>query len=298
MREYSNKVARTSALVEKKLGHRDIVYYAYDEAAPNVVRREFPFFATLNHLGGTSFTTGGVDSEAAFMTDWDDASGGFNAEKSRRWHEAGARIFSYASPHGGPECPDIWRREKGLGSYFADLDGVNEYIWYEGAHIWNEFLDGPGREFKNFNMVYPTADGVLDTVQWEAVREGLDDIRYFTLLYRVARAAMKAKDAALVAEGRRAIQWMETADWKKGDLDALRLEAAKRIVALRDALKPTGFDIASVTDLPASPSDLRLVLPKPDPADTPEALEKKAASYADRCMGDVACAFYREAAAR
>ena len=31
--------------------------------------------------------------------------------------------------------------------------------------------------YKNFCMVQPTSDGVIDTIQWEAAREGIDDMR-------------------------------------------------------------------------------------------------------------------------
>jgi len=50
-------------------------------------------------------------------------------------------------------------------------------------------------------LTYPAADGVIDTLQWEAVREGITDVRYLTTLYTALR---ECKDAhiqkPLVAE--------------------------------------------------------------------------------------------------
>ncbi len=303
MNGYTNSLRRLTSFVEEKVGHREIVYYALDEAKADYIRRSFPSFAALNYFGGISFTTTGDAASAAFMTDFNDMPGGFdlvkgvarfNRKEIRKWHASGARVFCYGSPHSGPECPDIWRRDKGLGAYFSNLDGVNEYIWYEAAHIWNDFIYNSG--YRNFCMVYPTADGVIDTVQWEAEREGLDDIRYFSYLNRLAAIALDASDAALVNEGRRAVQWMELVDWEGGDLDAFRLEAARRIVTLTEALSRAGLDKKLALDYPSRPQAFSAILPEPQADAKAAALCAQADAYAKVGACDIAVRFYTKAA--
>ena len=55
--------------------------------------------------------------------------------------------------------------------------------------------------FRPQMLTYPAANGVVDTLQWEAVREGITDVRYLTTLYTALR---ECKDAhiqkPLVAE--------------------------------------------------------------------------------------------------
>ena len=292
---YTNRLERLMPFIDRHIGHRELVYYAFDEASPECVRRDMPFFATVNHFGGLTFTTSGIGSEAAFITDYNDAPSGYNRDKSREWHEAGGLIANYASPHAGQENPDIYRRHKGLGSYFADLDGVNEYVWYEGRHIWNEFLQG--NEYRNFCMVYPTADGVVDTVQWEALREGMDDIRYLTLLRRLARAAIRTGKPALVKDGKRLTAWAEMLDWRTVDLEEMRETASGAIVALRGALRKEGVDVESFVDAPQKPRmDVVLAIPRPRPGMDGKTLIDKAKRFSARNMADVAAAFYEAAA--
>ena len=35
--------------------------------------------------------------------------------------------------------------------------------------------------YRNMNLVYATKDDFIDTLAWEGIREGIDDIRYATL---------------------------------------------------------------------------------------------------------------------
>jgi len=301
MTEYTNTVRQAMPEIEKRLGHRDVYSYAYDEGGDEFIRRDMPFMATLNTFGGKTFVTGGTPEGMAFVTDLNDGSGDPSAERSFHWHEGGSGLETYAAPHSGPENPDIWRRKKGLALWYHDLDGINEYVWYEGKHIWNEFLTGPGTEYRNFCIVYPTADGVVDTVAWEGQREGFDDIRYLTLLKRLARAAMRSGKAELVKAGREAGAWIELLDWRKGDLDALRLEAAGRIVALRKTLVAAGVDIEAVGGaVPVKPENVAIEIHAPKPGAKTLArakeLAKEGDDYAGRFMDDVSESFYRSAA--
>ena len=77
-------------------------------------------------------------------------------------------------------------------------------------------------------MAYPTVDGVIDTLQWEGYREGVDDIRYLaTLLSAIDQAgSSKSKDADA------ARQWLDTLDIN-GDLDAIRTQMIDWILKLR-----------------------------------------------------------------
>lgn len=77
-------------------------------------------------------------------------------------------------------------------------------------------------------MAYPTVDGVIDTLQWEGYREGVDDTRYLATLL----AAIDEAEPAREKEAAAAEQWLDTLDIS-GDLDAIRGEMIDRILQLQ-----------------------------------------------------------------
>ena len=81
-------------------------------------------------------------------------------------------------------------------------------------------------------MAYATSDGVVDTIQWEGRREGVDDLRYLsTLLEKIAEAkknpARAGRARALAAE-----RWLVQMD-VQGDLDVQRQKITDWIIKLR-----------------------------------------------------------------
>jgi len=44
-------------------------------------------------------------------------------------------------------------------------------------------------------FVYPTVDGVIDTIAWEGYREGIDDLRYLATLRKAIGKAEKSAAA-------------------------------------------------------------------------------------------------------
>ena len=238
---FSNRVARSLERIEKIVGHRDVHFYGEDEAGPGTVRREMPFFMVIRMLGGIPFITSGISEWAAFAVGADDAPAAFGRTHARNWHEGGATVCTYAAPFSGPENPETWRRNKGIRLYTSNFDGCNEYVWYEGLFVWNDFAFES--RYKPFCIVYPTADGVVDTIAWEALREAFDDVRYLTLLRRLAREAMRSGDKELDRLGRAATIWAEMIDPESDELDPMRATAVDWIVRLQKALAAKGVDV-------------------------------------------------------
>ena len=232
-RNFDKHIQYCAKRFDEVLGHRNVTFFGMDEAGPDSVRKEFRFFAIVQKYGFPVFVTSGVAAYANYIVDINDIPSSIIDSDVARWHAAGARAVSYASPFTGPENPEAWRRYKGLRMYLANYDGLAEYVWYEGFNIWNEFVSTD--RYKNFNIVYPTADGVLDTVAWESMREGFDDIRYATLLKLLGNAAMKSSDAKVAALGRECVFWLDMVDAETIDLDDYRAEAASRIARMLDA---------------------------------------------------------------
>ncbi|OGQ92310.1 MAG: hypothetical protein A2284_16910 [Deltaproteobacteria bacterium RIFOXYA12_FULL_61_11] len=99
---------------------------------------------------------------------------------ARSYHEHGHRLFSYANPQAGEVAPDTYRRNFGFLVWQQDYDGVMDYAYQHSfGNIWNDW-DVP--DSRDLCFTYPTADGVIDTLQWEGFREGLDDVRYLATL--------------------------------------------------------------------------------------------------------------------
>ena len=232
-KRYEERIQHVAEQFDRVLGHRNVCFSGMDEAGAGKVREEFRFFAIAQKYGFNIFITSGNAPYANFIVNFDDIPASISDSEAARWHAAGARAVSYAAPFTGPENPEAWRRNKGLRMYLANYDGIAEYVWYEGHNIWNEFL--PTGRYKNFNIVYPTADGVLDTVAWESLREAFDDIRYATLLRQIGGEAMKSTDAKVAALGRECVFWLDMVDAETINLDAFRAEAAARIARMLDA---------------------------------------------------------------
>ena len=236
MAAFSNQVAQTTKILRERQGEDTALYcYGVDEAGPGTVRREMPFFATLQHYGHRSYTSMSVAEWCAFMTDYNNIPAHIGRTANRSWHEGGCKVGTYAAPFFGPENPELWRRSMGIRLYMSNFDGFSNYCWYEAFNPWNNFVKYS--KYGNFCIVYPTIDGVVDTVGWEGVREAFDDIRYLTLLRRLARAAMRSDRRDVKRLGRRAYAWAELVDPESVELDDMRVDAVKHILALREALK-------------------------------------------------------------
>lgn len=156
--------------------------------------------------------------------------GGFaSLRESDFMHRIKGKIGNYAGPHTGPENPDYMRRMHGMNLYKKDYDMMYNYGYIEGD--WNDLHSYCYR----ITLVYETKDGFIDTLPWEGMREGIDDIRYATLLKQLAEKAIaegKQKDTEKYYTGRKALQYLACVDEEKCDLPAVRLEMIRHIMAI------------------------------------------------------------------
>ena len=78
------------------------------------------------------------------------------------------------------EDPRINRHLAGFFLWLTDLDGIFPYVY---QHIKNNPYDDFDEWHKNLRdhlVTYPSQEGPVPTIQWEALREGIDDIRYLS----------------------------------------------------------------------------------------------------------------------
>ena len=137
-------------------------------------------------------------------------------------HRLGRKILTYTTLR--PPLPEWQRRHEGLGLWRMGFDGVMNWAY---SHIAG---DGASQAMY-FAMVFRLDDGVLDTLHWEGFREGVDDVRYLTTLLETLNETIgRFPDEPLVDETQ---AWLKDVDAAKGDLDAIRREMARRIIALQ-----------------------------------------------------------------
>ncbi|MDD3927586.1 MAG: hypothetical protein PHT33_13100, partial [bacterium] len=222
------------SIIKKTLGHQDVYFFGVDEPGKGSLLGQADAWKGLHEMGAKVYCT---------SKDWHYELVGFaedignygghdvKREYAARRHALGGRIMSYAGPHTGPENPDLSRRNHGMLLYKAWYDGTGNYAWYENGHTWNDFVAPWG--YRPLSIIYPTKTGVIDTIAWEGFREGIDDIRYATLLKRLATEAMDKTDVETVYSAKKALLWLEALDEKNVDLNVMRLEMIEYILKLR-----------------------------------------------------------------
>lgn len=100
------------------------------------------------------------------------------------------------------EDPRINRHLAGFFLWLTDLDGIFPYVY---QHITNnpydDFDEWHGNYYRDHLVTYPSQEGPVPTIQWEALREGIDDIRYLSTWLKFKNEAEKTDpELAYVSE--------------------------------------------------------------------------------------------------
>lgn len=191
-----------------RLGFQNVFWYGIDEAKGRELDSQQLAWRTVREAGGFVFAA--IEKgQAAGMGSYLDVAvvpGPLEPGESAAYHAIGRRVFSYSNPQAGEETPAVYRRNYGVALWRAGYDGAMLYAYQHSAnHIWNDFDD---KKYRDHVMAYPTVDGVIDTLQFEGLREGIDDVRYLTTLQlHVRHAPPQKRGLAAAAEA-----WMRAID--------------------------------------------------------------------------------------
>ena len=171
------------------------------------------------------------------------------------YHSYGHRIFSYDNLQAGVEAPQTYRRNYGLLLWQNDYDGAMDFAYYWAFNnTWNDFdcLEWDHMYYRDHNFVYPTVSGVIDTVQWEGFREGVDDVRYLsTLLDRVEYSKSLGMNVSSVEAW---ISDLKETNLSQTDLDGVRGEMAAHILSLPEPTTTTTTTSSTSTSSTTSTS--------------------------------------------
>lgn len=238
----------------EKLSSRDdtpkLLYYPVDEIGNDEERGR-----RANHLcgligrvpGATSYiTVNNYEAGERWGDTFDIWCGNieYSVEQERKLLERGKRYMRY-----GSACVNDCRRARnssGFGFYRRPAEAM--YYWHYQAYNGDPYYDFDGIA-RDWCSAYPGEDGPVPTMDWEAIREGIDDMRYIATLKALAEraqagtAAQKAKATEALAEleavlsaddGVNQYSWAE--DLSHEEYANLRKRLIDQILALQEVL--------------------------------------------------------------
>jgi hypothetical protein len=242
--EVTGIVTRSMAAIRKVFGPGTKAYsYGVDEGGPNIVRGERAVWEAVHRAGASTMVATRWHNYILFNLDYANVPRPPRTAKrieAEAFHAANpdALIGWYADPHSGPENPDYARRVYGLQTWRNNYDGSCQYILYRNN--WNDFWVPDESNLRGLMLVYPQDGDVLDTIEWEGLREGMDDVRYATLLKQLGEQARLSSDLSIHYAGRAALAWISQVDCEHSSLDYLRMESIRRILDLQSRLAKEG----------------------------------------------------------
>lgn len=163
-------------------GFSDVYIYGKDEARGTELVDQRKLWRIAHDMGAKIFVAGYTGSYQLIGDLLDVFVHAFqpDPEEAITWHEGGGKIFNYANPQTGPENPYLFRLNYGLVLWADGYDGAMPYAYQHCfGSCWND-MDHP--VYRDHVLAYPTADGVIPTLAWEGLREGIDDVRYLATL--------------------------------------------------------------------------------------------------------------------
>jgi hypothetical protein len=183
-------------------GFGKLYLYGQDEPTPTQILKEIPSLTT--QITNGSYPYYAVDTPqaalpAAGITSLMTLSGPTNLTDMSQYRAVNPNIqfFRYDDPQSGVPNPEIYRKNFGLSLWKDGYNGAMDwnYMYGYGQSIWNNYDNlnsGHGINFTEENFVYPKSDGVIETIQWEGFREGIDDTRYADYLTQMTGSTLAA----------------------------------------------------------------------------------------------------------
>lgn len=221
-------------LFDRRFGTHDVWITYGDEPGSDWVRRNRPLFEVYQREGFKFLIAGSdiVYNNVGYAFDWfNAASAPEDGRMVSKWNRTcDADVAWYANQHVGAENPSLSRRQNGLAAWLTGYTAFCNYANNLGP--WNDDTT----TYRAMVYAYGTYDGVIDTLAWEAFREGIDDIRYGTLLCRLAREAQTRGDWAARAEAGKALQYLARFNVSRDDVSTARQEMIGHIGRLRAVL--------------------------------------------------------------
>jgi hypothetical protein len=224
-----------------RYGVPSVYFYGSDEAAKNELAAQRVSWTNIRNAGGKIFVAGhpGIGSDPgnfATMGDIQDLEISHEnpptTVEAAKWHSVGHQIFSYGNPQCGEELPETYRLNYGLLLWQRDYDGAMDFAYQYGfSNIWNDF---DSADYRDEVMAYPTMKGVIDTIQWEGFRQGVNDVRYLTtLLDAIKQARASGKDTS---DAETYLAKLKSLDLSTLDLDLVRNTMISYILSLKPQL--------------------------------------------------------------
>ena len=227
-------IKRRAAAATRYYGHRNIHITYGDEPPPSWLLPTRNIYNAYQDWGFKNYIAGGdmCFYKAGYLYNWYNvARQPTDGRAAQKWSEIGNESVGwYANQHVGAEDPSLNRRQNGLGAYLAGYTALCNYAHHFGN--WND----DSTTYRPMVYAYGTGRGVVNTLQFEGFREGVDDVRYATVLVALAREASAKGDRKVWQLGRRALHYLATFDKVSGSLTACRAEMIRFIMELRAAL--------------------------------------------------------------
>lgn len=240
----TNDIAASIEIIRDVFG-KDVKAYSYgiDEGSAGTVRRERATWQGVHRAGGNTIVATRWHPYILFNLDYANV-----PRHPRAYKKAEADAFHasnpdgiigwYADPHSGPENPDYTRRLYGWQTWRNNYDAICQYILFRDN--WNDFWIPAEPFLRGLMLVYPQDNDILDTIEWEGLREGLDDVRYGTLLKTLCEKGRTSQNVDTAYAARAALTWVSQVDCEHSELDYLRLEMISRILDLQSRLAKEG----------------------------------------------------------
>ena len=209
----------------------DTVYvYGYDETSMDTaeIRAQIQ---TVHDAGAYVFCSQSPTQALAVKDVLDLAIGNstFTAAQIAEFQATGHQIYSYGNPQSVPEFPRTFRKNYGLFLWQRGYDGAAIYAYQHNFGVcWNDF---DSATYRDHNFTYATGNGVVDTIQYEGYREGINDLRYLAAL----QAAIAANPGTTATTATTWLNTLKTTDLNTVDLDEVREQMIDYIIALQEA---------------------------------------------------------------
>lgn len=224
--------------VAREYGFEELYFYGFDEAVGDRLLSQLPAWKAAREVGAKVIVSGfsqffdliGGKLDICVLND-DPA----NADAAR-WHAKGTMLWKYNTPQSGPEDPGVFRRNYGLDLWRRGFDGASTYCDVSGNTVWNDVAKAQERRalgktggdvYRAQCMVYPTVDGVVETLALTGLESAIKDVRVMTKLRQLLRERSDQE----------AEKWMNTIDYRMAEPADVRKAAIEHILRLveRDA---------------------------------------------------------------